>query len=131
MSIFDILNLIPQSLQQQAVDALVDFVSGQAKKFLGEQVSGKITQLKSDATFTQAFRQGLQRAADRFVHEYEQEDEDLVAAIVADASFFQNDQVQKALLAIIKKPGIHLIDERETVLQSGDLLFQAHDILSC
>lgn len=30
MSIFDILNLIPQSLQQQALDVLIDFVSEQA-----------------------------------------------------------------------------------------------------
>ncbi|RLC76198.1 MAG: hypothetical protein DRJ03_11770 [Chloroflexi bacterium] len=118
MSFFDILNLIPQSLQQQILDTLVDFVSGQAKKLLGDQVSNKIKGLKSDASFAQAFRDGLHRAADRFAREYEQEDEDLVAAIVADESFFQNEQVQKALLAIIKKPGVYLVDERETVLQS-------------
>jgi LuxR family glucitol operon transcriptional activator len=118
MSLFDILDLIPKSLQQQALDALVDLVSGQAKKLLGEQASNKIKKLKSDASFAQAFREGLCRAAERFVQEYEQEDEDLVAAIAADESFFQNEQVQKALLTIIKKPGTYLVDERETVLRS-------------
>lgn len=47
MSIFDILNLIPQGLQQQALDALVDFVSGQAKRLLGKQVSEKV-QVRGD-----------------------------------------------------------------------------------
>jgi len=118
MSLFDILNLIPQGLQQEIVDSLVDFVSGQAEKFLGEQVANKLKKLRSDAAFVQAFREGLRRAADRFVQEYETEDEDLVAAIAADERFFQNEQVQKALLAIIKRPGTYLQDERETVLQS-------------
>jgi hypothetical protein len=118
MSVFDILKLIPQNLQQEIVDALVDFVSGQAKKLLGEQFSTKIKTLKSDAKFAQAFREGLQRAVERFVREYEQEDEDLVTAITADEGFFQDEQVQKALLAVIKKPGTYLADERETVLQS-------------
>jgi len=118
MSLFDILNLIPQGLQQEIVDSLVDFVSGQAEKFLGDQVAEKLKKLRSDAAFVQAFQEGLRRAADRFVQEYETEDEDLVAAIAADERFFQNEQVQKALLAIIKRPGIYLEGERETVLQS-------------
>jgi len=118
MSLFDVLNLIPQSLQQQILDALVDFVSGQAKKLLGDQVSNKIKGLKSDASFAQAFRDGLHRAAERFAREYEQEDEDLVTAIAADQGFFQNEQVQNALLAIIKRPGVYLVDEREAVLRS-------------
>lgn len=118
MSFFDILNLIPDSLQQQILDTLVDFVSGQAKKLLGDQVFNQIKKLRSDAAFAQAFQESLHRAVERFAREYEQEDEDLVAAIVADDSFFQNEQVQKALLTIIKKPGVYLAGERETVLQS-------------
>jgi hypothetical protein len=39
MSFFDVLNLIPKDLQQAILDALVDFVSGQAEKVLGSQVS--------------------------------------------------------------------------------------------
>jgi len=118
MSIFDILKLIPDSLQREIVDALVDLVSGQAEKLLGDQASDTLRKLRSDAGFTQGFQKGLQRAADRFVQEYEAEDEDLVVAIVADEDFFRNEQIQRALLAIIKKPGLYLADERETVLQS-------------
>ena len=118
MSVFDVLSLIPPSLRQQVLDALVGFVSKQAKKFLGDAVSDKIEGLKSDGSFRKKFREGLQRAADRFVREYEVEDEDLVAAITADESFFKNRQVQEALLAIVKEPGIYLADEREAVLES-------------
>jgi LuxR family glucitol operon transcriptional activator len=118
MSILDILKLIPDSFQREIVDALVDLVSGQARKLLGDQASDTLRKLRSDAGFTQAFQKGLQRAAERFAREYEAEDEDLVAAMAADEDFFQNEQIQQALLAIIKKPGLYLADERETVLQS-------------
>ena len=118
MSVFDVISLIPQDLQRDMVDALVEFVSKQAEKHLGDEVSDKVKRLKSDAGFVRAFREGLQRAADRFAREYEVEDEDLVAAIAADGGLFQKEQVQQALLAMVKKPGVHLADERETVLQS-------------
>jgi len=118
MSIFDVLKLIPDSLQREIMDALVDLVSGQARKLLGDQASDTIKKLRSDAAFTQGFQKGLQRAAGRFAREYEAQDEDLVAALAADEGFFRNEQIQKALLAIVKKPGLYLADERETVLQS-------------
>lgn len=117
---FDLTSLIPQSLKQQTVDAAVDFVSDQAKKFLSEEFSGKIKKLRSDAAFQNAFGEGLQRAADRFAAEYVTEDEDLVAALTADKSFFQNSEIQKALLAILKKPGVYLVDAQEVVAQSFD-----------
>jgi hypothetical protein len=117
---FDITSLIPQSLKQQAVDAAVDFVSEQAKKFLGEELSSKIRRLRSDAAFQATFAEGLQRAADRFVAEYAVEDEDLVLALAADKAFFQNEDIQKALLAILKKPGIYLADEQALLAQSFD-----------
>ena len=118
MSVLDILNLIPKSLQQEIVDGLVDVLSKQAEKVLGDQFADKIKKLRSDAGFVQAFQAGLRRAADRFVQEYQEEDEDLMRAIAADEGFFKNRQVQQALLAIIRKPGAYLADERETVLQS-------------
>jgi LuxR family glucitol operon transcriptional activator len=117
---FDILSLIPQSLKQQAADAAVDFVSDQAKKFLGDELSGKIKKLRSDAAFQTAFMEGLQRAADRFAAEYTVEDEDLVAALAADKTFLQNEEIQQALLAILKKPGVYLSNEQEIVVQSFD-----------
>ncbi|NJN99433.1 MAG: hypothetical protein HC875_37720 [Anaerolineales bacterium] len=102
---FDLLALIPQSLKRQAIDTAVDFVSEQAKKFLSDELSNKIKKLRSDAAFQTAFADGLQRAANRFATEYAVEDEDLVAALAADQSFFQNQEIQTALLTILKKPG--------------------------
>ena len=64
---FDILDLIPQSLKQQALDTLVDLISGQAKKYASEELAAKIKRLRSDAAFNQAFEGGLERAARRFV----------------------------------------------------------------
>jgi len=118
MSVLDILNLIPKGLQQEIVDGLVDVLSKQAEKVLGDQFADKIKKLRSDGAFVQAFQTGLRRAADCFVREYQEEDEDLMAAITADEDFFRDRQVQKALLAIIQKPGAYLADERKTVLQS-------------
>jgi len=36
MPLFDVLSLIPQGFQRQIVDSIVDFVSEQAEKFLGD-----------------------------------------------------------------------------------------------
>jgi hypothetical protein len=69
MSLFDILKLIPRSLQREIVAALVDLVSKQAGELPGGQVAGKVKRLRSDAAFVQAFQEGLQRAADRFARE--------------------------------------------------------------
>lgn len=117
---FDILGLIPQSLKRQAMDTLVDFVSEQARKFASEEVSAKIKTLRSDAAFNQAFEEGLKRAIQRFVQDYEVEDEDLVAAIAAEKDFFKNEEVQAALLTILKKPGVYLAGERERLAASFD-----------
>jgi tetratricopeptide (TPR) repeat protein len=121
MPIVDTLvNLIPPQVKQQALDTLVDFVSGEAKKYVSEELSGRIKRLRSDAPFRQAFEQGLARAAQRFVEEYEAEDEDLVAAIAGDATFFATEEVQAALLAILRRPGAYLAAEHDTLLQSFD-----------
>ena len=97
---------------------MVDFVSDQAKKVAGEEVGRKLKQLRSDAAFNKQFEEGLQRAIQRFVAEYELEDEDLVSAIAADKDFFKNEAIQKALLAILKKPGTYLGEDREKIAQS-------------
>jgi LuxR family glucitol operon transcriptional activator len=116
----DVLGLIPQSLKQQAMDISVSFVSDQAKKLLGEEVSSRIKKLRSDAAFQTAFESGLRRAVNRFGEEYAAEDEDLTVALLADKTLFQNEQVQRALLAILKQPGVYLADERETLAQTFD-----------
>jgi hypothetical protein len=115
---FGLLAVIPEGLKRHALDTLVDFLSGQAKKFAGDELAAKIKKLRSDAAFNQAFEAGLKRAAQRFITEYEAEDEDPVAAIAADEGFFKNEEVQAALLTILKKPGTYLSDEQERVAQS-------------
>ena len=116
----NLLDLIPQELKQLARDALVDFVSDQAKEYLSDRISDKIKLLRSDAAFQRQFEAGLERAIERFIAEYELKDEDLVAAIAADDSFFQNQEVQEALLTIIKHPGAYLVEEQDVLRCSFD-----------
>jgi len=116
----NMVDLIPAKLKQKALDALVDFVSGEAKKYVSQELANKIKKLRSDASFNNAFEEGLQKATTRFVKEYEIEDEDLVAEIDSDKEFFTNEEIQTALLKIIKHPGKYLIDEREKIFQSFD-----------
>lgn len=117
---FDLLSLIPQSLKQTVRDVLVDFVADQAKKYASDELATKIKKLRSDAAFNKTFEEGLQQAARRFVEEYKVEDEDLVVAIAADKEFFKNEEIQKALLTVLKKPSAYLDDERDTLFQSFD-----------
>ena len=111
----DLLQLVPDNLRQQALDALVDVLSGQAQKFAGDEVAGKIKKLRSDAAFQHAFEQGMARALRRFVEAYQEIDEDLVAAVAQDKGFFHNKEVQAALLAVLKRPGAYLDEEREVI----------------
>lgn len=121
----DLFQLIPQTLKTQALDTIVDVVTDQAKKLISDEFSDKIKKLRSDADFREAFEQGTQRALKRFVEAYQLEDEDLVAAIARESSFFENKDVQKALLAILKKPGIALDEERDAFMQSFKTILPA------
>ena len=120
MSLSDMLDIIPHNLKQQVLDTLVDFVSGEAKKYVSGEIANKIRALRSDAAFQRTFEKGLQQAAKRFIAEYEAQDEDLVAAIQAAPTFFANEQVQKAMLTMLRKPGTYLAEEREKLAQSFD-----------
>ncbi|GAB4412930.1 MAG: tetratricopeptide repeat protein [Anaerolineae bacterium] len=114
----DLLQLIPANLKQAVGDALVDFVSDQAKKFLSNEAAARIKKLRSNAAFNQAFEDSLKRAAGRFVAEYEAQDEDLVAAIAADKEFFNNQEIQAALLAVVRRPGAFESEDREVIAHS-------------
>ena len=115
-----LIDWIPESFREKAADAVVNFIGDQTKKYLGDEVAGRIKKLRSDAGFQQAFAQGLQRAARRFFEEYEAQDEDLTAALRDAPEFFENEDVQAALLKILKNPGAYLADERAVVAQSFD-----------
>lgn len=114
----DLLQLIPQNLKQKALDTLVDVVSEQAKKYAGEGLAAKVKKLRSDAAFRDAFETGLSQAIQRFIEEYQVEDEDLVLAISREQDFFLNKEVQTALTTILKQPGAYLNEERDEILQS-------------
>jgi len=118
MDPLDLLKLIPDDIKTGMRDKLVEFVYDQAKKHLGDEIANKLKKLRSDAGFNKKFEQGLQRAIERFVAEYQLEDEDLVAAIAENKEFFLNEEIQAALLKVIKNPGAYLDEEHEIVIQS-------------
>jgi len=115
-----VIDWIPASFREKAVNVVVDFVSEQAKKHLSEEMAGRIKKMRSDAGFQKAFEEGLQRAAQRFSDEYERQDEDLAAALRNAPEFFENEQVQVALIKILKNPGAYLSDERTLLAQTFD-----------
>ena len=113
-------NLIPQGLFTKAIDATVDVVVEVGRGVLDEQRLRQVRGLRSDGAFRVAFEEGLRRAASRFEAEYGHQDEDLVAAIAGDEGFFENEEVQAALLTILQNPGIYLAEERELLVASFD-----------
>jgi LuxR family glucitol operon transcriptional activator len=112
----DPIGFIPQSLKDAALDSTIDFLSGQAKKFLGDEISAKIKKLRTDAAFQQAFEKGFQRALRRFSEEYVEQDEDLVAAIAGNPNLFKNEELQQALLVVLKNPGSYLDEDEEKIV---------------
>jgi tetratricopeptide (TPR) repeat protein len=121
----DPLSWIPDSLKREIVDEIVTFVADQAKKTLGDEVSGALKRLRSDAAFQDAVDRGLKTATDRFVREYMAEDEDLVAAIARAPDFWKAESVRQTLLEIIRQPGVYLGKERMTLARSfADVLRQ-------
>jgi hypothetical protein len=113
-----LISLIPQELKQKALDAVVDLVADQAGKYTSDEVAANIRKLRSDTAFNRQFEKALAQATQRFIEAYQLQDEDLITAIAADKEFFQNEQIQKALLALLKRPGAYLADEREIIYQS-------------
>lgn len=116
----NILDFIPQELRQQAQDTLVDFVSEQAKKFVGDGVADKLKQLRTDGAFRKQFDKGLDKALKRFAEEYYEKDEDLVDAIAQEKDIFKSPDVKQALMTMLKSPGSYLADEGDVVAQTFD-----------
>ncbi|MCL4298956.1 MAG: AAA family ATPase [Anaerolineae bacterium] len=112
---FDVISFIPESLKTRLYDGLVDTVADVAQKVAGQKTAHQVQKLRSDAVFQQAFEAGLKRAIERFIAEYELEDEDVVAAITQDQDIFKHQAVQDALLTILKKLGAYLAEEREAI----------------
>ncbi len=117
-SITDLFKLIPDSLKQSAVDAIVETVVERGEGLLGDSILNKIKGLRSDAAFRQQLDAGLQRGLQRFIDEYQLQDEDLVAAITQDPALFSTQAVRNALVAIVQQPGHYLVEEQALVGQS-------------
>src|SRR5512145_391813 len=106
----DLLSFIPDTLKEQISEQLIDFLVGQAEKFASDSIAGKIRKFSSKAEFAEAVEKATQRGSERFLVEYADEDEDLVAAITADANFWRSKSVQQALLNLIKRPGAWTVE---------------------
>ncbi len=118
----DLFSLIPDDLKKRSRNALVDFVSSQAEKFINDEASEKIKKLRSDYAFGQKFEKSVKRGAEIFVQEYQLEDEDLVAAIAENEEILSKKEVQDALLDIIKNPETYLVDEQDIVVASFEAI---------
>ncbi len=118
LSVTDFFKLIPDTLKQTAVDALVDAVVERGEGLLSEALLGKIKGLRTDAAFRQQLDAGLQRGLQRFIDEYQLEDEDLVTVVVQSPALFTNPAVQAALVAIVQQPGRYLVEEQALIGQS-------------
>lgn len=111
----DISKLIPQSLKQQMMDAVVDVVAEKSMSLLGDGAAEKIRQLRSDGRFQKEFEESLARASQQFRDDYEEIDEDLVHAI-GDNTIFDDKKARKALLRILQAPDSLLEDEKSIVV---------------
>ncbi len=114
----NIINFLPDDLKQKLRDSIVDFVARQAEGGPGgDKAARTIRQLSSQATFYNAFDQAMESAVKRFRAEYTGHDDDLVEAIITDSTFWQSKDVRQALMAMIRRPGSWLVNERETIVQ--------------
>jgi tetratricopeptide (TPR) repeat protein len=121
----DLFAFIPEDLRKQILDSAVDFVARQAEKVAGDVLAEKLKSLRSDSAFQKKFQAGLNSAVERFIKEYEAEDEDLVAAIIEDRGFFQNKQIRQALFTIVQQPTGFLGDEKEFVFEQFESVLPA------
>jgi tetratricopeptide (TPR) repeat protein/GTPase SAR1 family protein len=112
-----ILSILPDEVKQKLLDGVVGVLVQQAERHGGDKLAATIGRLSSQSAFNNAFSTAMEHAVERFVAEYSDEDEDLVAAILADATFWQAKEIQPALILLISRPGAWLVDQQEIVVQ--------------
>ena len=116
----DPLSWIPEATKREILDGLLKFMMDKAGKTLGDEFTGVLGKLRSDAAFQDAIDTGLKRATDRFLREYADEDEDLTAALSADRELWKAKSVRDALLAILRQPGRWEAQDWETIASRFD-----------
>ena len=109
--ISDFSKLIPQDIKNKIRDTVVDFLSESANTIGLEKASKKIKGLRTDAAFTNAFEEAIDRALTNFYNKYETEDEDMVELIRRDTSFLKDEEVMSTLKALLRQP--HEFNERD------------------
>jgi len=107
---------IPDSVKQQILDGVVDFLAKQGEKYLDQAISDKIRSLSSHGAMQRGLDQALQRAVVCFEREYVEIDEDLVGDMLAAPDFWQSREVRKAILALITRPGLESPERREQIV---------------
>lgn len=120
---FDLIDLIPENLKRKAIDAVIDFAADKTTNIFGPDFSRKIKTLHSNAEFRIKFEQAIQRAANRFIEEHDGVEKGLMVELIKSENFFVNNQVQQALIAILKQPGLYLEQERYEIIQHFDTVF--------
>lgn len=108
-------SFIPARLKDKLADSFVELLAGSAESLGGDQIAGKIRRFSSRGDLLQSVDRALEAGIGRFIEEYTSQDEDLVEAIRDDASFWQSEMVQDALVKLVSRPGAWLRKERETV----------------
>lgn len=108
-------SFIPARLKEKLADSFVELLAGSAESLGGDQIASKIRKLSSRNDLLQSVDRALEAGSQRFIKEYMGQDEDLVEAIRDDASFWQSEMVQDALVRLVSRPGAWLHEEREAV----------------
>src|SRR4051812_29379826 len=122
------MNWIPDSVKQQIFDSLVEFLGKQLDKYGDQAISQVFTSLSSKRQMQHELDQALQRAVERFQHEYVDIDPDLITALITTPSIWENQEVTQALFRLIKRPGAWQGRDREVVLDHfASLLPQRQD----
>jgi hypothetical protein len=116
---------IPDRLRDKALDAIVDALADRTQRTGGHKAARAIRQLRSDADFRERFQKALEEAVGRFVEEYESEDEELTELIVNAGAIFEEEEVQKALISILRRPDSYLEKEQGMVRAHLTTLFPA------
>ena len=110
----DILDFfVPPHVRTQVRDHMVDKL---IQVSTNEQWRKLIGSYRSDAAFHSAFDQSLNRAIQRFTHEYH--DQVIVDALVHNTRFWDYPAVQNALKEIVTSPSSFLVAEQDTVYTS-------------
>ncbi len=115
MVLFDVLSFVPENIKRKVMDSAIDYVSEQANNLLGSNAAGKIKKLRSDSKFQEKFNYALQRASNRFIEQFEEDERLRISKIVESENFFGSQEIQKGLVDILQRPSLYMNLEEEEI----------------